>query len=136
MPLPKDKQKFALWVYPDTLKKVENLYRDDDCQSRSEFIEKAILFYAGYLTATDHKGYFPNVIVSTVKGTLDSLENRMASLLFKLAVEISMMLHVTAATNEVDESTLARLRGMCVGEVKRLHGSIPMEEAVRFQKGE
>lgn len=42
------KRKFALWVQPDTLKKVEKLYRDDDCKSRSEFIEKAILFYAGY----------------------------------------------------------------------------------------
>lgn len=70
------KRKFALWVQPDTLKKVEKLYRDDDCKSRSEFIEKAILFYAGYLTANDYRGYFPNVIVSTVKGTLDSLENR------------------------------------------------------------
>ena len=50
-------------------------WRGDDCKSRSEFIEKAILFYAGYLTANNYSGYFPNVIVSTVKGTLNSLEN-------------------------------------------------------------
>lgn len=135
MTTPKDKQKFALWAQPDTLKKVEKLYRDDDCKSRSEFIEKAILFYAGYLTANDYRGYFPNVIVSTVKGTLDSLENRMASLLFKLAVELSMNLHVTAANSEIDADTLSRLRGMCVEEVKRLHGSVRMEDAVKFQKG-
>lgn len=57
------------------------------------------------------------------------------SLLFKLAVELSMMLHVTAANNEIDEDTLSRLRGMCVEEVKRLHGSVSMENAVKFQKG-
>lgn len=130
-----NKQKFALWIHPETLEKVEKNYRDDDCKSRSEFIEKAILFYAGYLTANDYRGYFPNVIVSTLKGSLDSLENRMASLIFKMAVELSMVLHVTAATNEIDDTTLSRLRGMCVEEVKRLHGSVSMEDAVKFQKG-
>ena len=117
MPIPKEKRKFALWLRPETLAKIEKLYRDDDCRSRSEFIEKAVLFYAGYLTADDGQEYFPNVIVSTVKGSLDSLENRMASLLFKMAVELSMTLHVTAATNQIDADTLSRLRGLCVEEV-------------------
>lgn len=130
-----NKKKFALWIYPDTLEKVEKNYKDDDCRSKSEFIEKAILFYTGYLTAADYRTYFPNVIVSTMKGNLDSLENRMASLLFKMAVELSMMLHVTAANNDIDENTLSRLRGMCVEEVKKLHGNISFDEAVRFQKG-
>lgn len=134
MPIPKEKQKFALWIHPETLKKVERNYREDDCKSKSEFIEKAILFYAGYLTANDYRGYFPNVIVSTVKGTLDSFENRMANLLFKIAVELAMVLHVTAANNEIDPATLSRLRGMCVEEVKRVHGTISMEDAVKFQK--
>lgn len=135
MSIPKDKQKFSLWIHPETLKMIEKNYRDDDCKSKSEFIEKAILFYAGYLTANDYRGYFPNVIVSTLKGSLDSLENRMASLLFKMAVELSMVLHVTAANNEIDDATLSRLRGMCVEEVKRLHGAVSMEDAVKFQKG-
>lgn len=135
MPKPKDKKKFALWLHPETLAKVEKQYRDDDCRSRSEFIEKAILFYAGYLAADNCRDYIPNVVVSTVKGSLDSLENRMASLLFKVAVELSMMLHVTSAANAIDENTLTRLRGLCVEEVKRLHGAVRMEDAVRFQKG-
>lgn len=117
------------------MEKVNALYEQDDCISRSEFIEKAIRFYTGFLTAENGSDYFPNVIVSTVKGSLDSLENRMARLLFKIAVELSMMLHVTAATNEIDESTLSRLRGMCVNEVTRLQGSVTMENAVTYQHG-
>ena len=135
MPIPKEKQKFALWIRPETLTKIEKLYRDNDCRSRSEFIEKAVLFYAGYLMADDGQEYFPNVIVSKFKGSLDRLENRMASLLFKMAVELSMTLHVTAATNQIDMDTLSRLRGLCVEEVKRLHGTVRMEDAVRYQKG-
>ena len=130
-----DKNKFALWAYPETLERVEKLYREDGCKSRSEFIEKAINFYCGYLTAENYREYFPSVIVSTVKGSLDSFENRMASLLFKTAVELSMMLHMTAANYDIDEEMLSRLRGMCVKEVKRLHGTVSWGDAVKCQKG-
>ena len=130
-----DKNKFALWAYPETLERVEKLYRGNGCKSRSEFIERAINFYCGYLTAENYREYFPSVIVSTVKGSLDSFENRMASLLFKTAVELSMMLHITAANYDIDEETLSRLRGMCVKEVKRLHGTVSLDDAVKFQKG-
>ena len=130
-----DKNKFALWAYPETLERVEKLYREDGCKSRSEFVEKAINFYCGYLTAENYREYFPSVIVSTVKGSLDSFENRMASLLFKTAVELSMMLHMTAANYDIDEEMLSRLRGMCVKEVKRLHGTVSLDDAVKFQKG-
>ena len=78
----RNKKKFTLWIYPDTLEKVEKNYKHDDCRSKSEFIEKAILFYTGYLTEADYLAYFSNVIVSTMKGNLDSLENRMASFFY------------------------------------------------------
>lgn len=116
------------------MKKVEKLYREENVKSRSEFIENAINFYCGYLTAEDGKEYFPQVIVSILQGTLGAFENRMASLLFKMAVELSMSLHVTAANSDVDEETLVKLRGMCVDEVKRIHGAVLFDEAYRFQK--
>ena len=117
MPEPKDKRKFALWVREGTMEKIEKLYRSENVKSRSEFIETAINFYCGYLTANDGKEYFPQVIVSTLQGTLCAFENRMASLLFKMAVELSMSLHVTAANSEIDEGTLAKLRGLSVEEI-------------------
>lgn len=129
-----NKYKFALWVQPETMTKVEKLYKDDDCRSRSEFIEKAILFYCGYLAAKDYRDYIPNVFISTMKGTLDSLENRIANLLFKNAVEISMLSHLTAATHKVSDDTVADLREMCVADVKKIHGAIRLEDAVKFQR--
>ena len=71
-----------------------------------------------------------------MQGSLDSLEDRMASLLFKITVELCMVLHVTAAANQIDENTLSRLRGLCVEEVKRLRGAVHLEDAVRFQNGD
>lgn len=115
-----NKRKFSLWVHPSTLEKADRLYKTDNCKSMSEFIEKAILFYSGYVSAEDCRDFFPEVIVSTMQGTLDTFENRMASLLFKNAVELSMMMHITAANFRIDQDTLSRLRGKCVNDVKRL----------------
>lgn len=131
-----NKKKFALWVHPTALEKVERLYRLDNCRSKSEFIEKAILFYSGYVVSQDGRDYFPEAIVSTVQGSLDSFENRMASLMFKNAVELAMLMHIAAANFHVNEETLSRLRGKCVNDVKRLNGHISFDDAVKYQKGE
>ena len=129
------KRKFALWIYPETLKSVDKLYRSDNCRTRSEFIEKAVTFYCGYLTAEKSREYLPNVVISTMKSSLDGLENRMARMLFKMAVELSMVLHVTAASNDFSSASLSRLKGMCIEEVKSIQGAISFEDAAKFQKG-
>ncbi len=129
------KLKVTIYVEPDDMEIIEQLYRSDGCTSKTEFIEKAIRFYCGYVTAENYRDYFPSVIVNTVKGTLDSMENRMASLLFKLAVELSMNLHVTASLADVEESALTRLRGECVDEVKKLNGKITFDDIVKVRRG-
>ncbi len=130
------KIRIPLWIYPSVEDKIQKNYEADNCKSPSEFIEKAVLFYCGYLSSEEYKQYLPGVIVSTMQGSLDSFEDRMATLLFKMAVELCMILHVTAATNEINEETLTRLRGLCVDEVKRLRGAVRLEDAVKFQNGE
>ena len=47
MSVSKDKIKFAAYLHPETLDKIKELYRRDDCSSKSEFIEKAVRFYIG-----------------------------------------------------------------------------------------
>lgn len=127
--------RFNFRTTPDIMEKIDDLYKKAGCATRAEFIEKAIIFYCGYLTANDYREYFPNVIVSTMKATLDALEDRMANLLFKNAVAISMMLHVVAATNNIDKDSLTALEGMCVADVKRIHGTIRLQDAVKYQRG-
>ena len=37
-----EKIKFPLYVFPETMKTVDILYKSDNCSSRTEFMEKAI----------------------------------------------------------------------------------------------
>ena len=135
MSVPKDKIKFALYLYPETLERVRELYRQDDCISRSEFIEKAVRFYVGYLTAEDPSNYLPNLFLSNMRSIASESNSRTNRMLFKLAVEQAMMMNVLAANYDIAPETLARLRGSCVQEVKRLNGTFSLEDAVDLQKG-
>ena len=128
------KIKFPLWVTPKTMETVKEMYKDDDCRSQSEFIEKAIQAYVGYLRADNSPGMLPNYMVSTMKAIVDSSDTRMCRMLFKLAVEMAMMMNILASMQDIDPITLQRLRGECVHEVKRLNGNFSFEDAVEWQK--
>lgn len=135
MAVPKDKYKFALWLYPKTLSRVTEIYKADGCRSRSEFIEKAILFYIGHLTAEDDTSYLPNALLSNMKSIVSESDNRQNRMIFKLAVEMAMMMNLIAAEFDIDKLSLERLRGECVKEVKRLNGSFSFDDAYEWQKG-
>ena len=135
MSAPKDKKKFLLWAYPSTLELVRNNYKKDKCKSQSEFIERAIRYYAGHVTAEDDTSYLPNAFLSNMKSIVAESDNRISHLLFKLAVELAVTMNVVAATNEIDKLTLSRLRGECVNELKRLNGNFSFDDAADWQKG-
>ena len=135
MTIPKNKCKFPLWLYPDTRDRVRELYRNDGCRSQSEFIEKAILFYIGHLTVQNDTSYLPNAFLSTMKSIAAESDNRQSRMMFKLAVEMAMMMNLIAASQEIDETSLARLRGECIKEVKRLNGNFKLEDAYEWQRG-
>lgn len=131
-----NKQKFALWVYPATLEEVGYAYEADNCKSKSEFIEKAINFYLGFLKQEDNINYLSPKITSSVDAVVHGPEQRINRNLFKIAVELGKLSHMLAAVNDVDEATLQELHEMCLDEVRHINGVINFEKAVRFQNGE
>ena len=64
---PKGKTKFQLWLRPDALELVKNYYRKADCRSQSEYIEKAIRYYSGFVNAEDEGTYLPNAFLSNMR---------------------------------------------------------------------
>lgn len=129
------KRRFQSWLRPSTIELMDRLYEDDNCKSKSEFIEKAIRFYAGFLSTNNAKEYLPNVVISTLKSIVAESSNRQNRMLFKLAVEIAIMQNLIALDQNIDPISLERLRGDCVKEVKRLNGSFSFEDALEWQQG-
>ena len=129
------KRRFQLWIKPSMLELADQYYHIDNCVSRSEFIEKAILFYVGYVSSQQSQDYLADVIPSTVKGIVDESSNRMGRLLFKMAVEQAVISNILAAVCDVNQQELKRLRGQCVQEIRRTNGMISFENALDWQQG-
>ena len=105
----------------------------DNCKNRSEFTEKALRFYIGYLKANEATEFLCNVLSTTLKGILENNESRMRSLMFKWAVELNMMCHIIAAHYGADEINRRALRALAVDEVKKNVGKISIDHALDVQ---
>ena len=131
----KGKTKFALWITPECKKLVDDCYADDQCQSRSEYIEKAILFYTGFLYAEKADRYLPKVLQQILSGTLDWFAERIGRQLFKLAVEQNVNNHILASDTDIDARSYQKMRGLSMDEVKRTNGRIDFEDALLSERG-
>ena len=133
-----EKIKFSNYFSPDVMELVNRLYRQDNCRTKSEFVQKAVRFYCGYLlnreeTAMD---FIAPQIASLTEGIVAGTEHRLSRAMFKIAVELGAVTHMLAAVNDVDDETLYKLRAMCTDEVKRINGTISFESAVRYQRSD
>ena len=128
------KEKFALWITPEAKQKVESHFKKDNCKSKSEYIEKAVHFYSGYLDTQNASEYLPRVLADVLEGKLGAFGKRMGHLLFKQAVDQDLMANLFASDINVSLDTLQKLRVRCVKNVKETNGEIDFQDAFRFQK--
>ncbi|MBR1384320.1 MAG: hypothetical protein IJ555_11020 [Ruminococcus sp.] len=131
-----NKEKQAVWLYPETKELMVSHLSAANAKSQSEFIEKAIRFYAGYLdTNSDNMTeYLGATVAAVMDGIIKGSEQRISRALFKLAVESAMQSHIIAALNDVDEKTIDNLRGMCIDDVRKTNGVIDFKKAYRYQR--
>ena len=130
-----EKKMYSIWLTPETNDLVTSLYKIDNCSTKSIFVERAVRFYAGYVTANKSTDYLATAVNDSVKRTLGSFENRMAKMLFKYSVEQAMMMNVLASIHKVEQPQLDILRGQCIEEIKRTRGQFSFSDAMKVQHG-
>lgn len=130
----KDKVKFTLWLSPEMRKEVEYAYREDNCASQSEFIEKAIRFYSGYIHTQKASNYLPRILSEILDGKFAVIQKKLGRMMFKHSVETNITNHILCADTDIDVPTYQHLRNRSVREVKETNGELTFENALRFQK--
>ena len=123
----KEENRFPLRLDDVTRWKIECWYKKSGCQSRNEFVERAVNFYADYLAGQEN-GVLPAAIQSAIDGRLSLLEDRMARILYKLAVETDMGMSAVLDCIQVDADYLRRLRSNSVKNVKATNGLLTFEQ--------
>ena len=129
-----NKTRIPAWIRPSTIRRMDGWLEADNCQSRSEFVDKALRFYMGYLGTEDNTTYISQAILTAIQGTLDDNNNRLRTILFKCAVELNMLCHTIAAHFRTDPIHTRELRAYAVDEVKRTNGQIKFEDAQDVQR--
>lgn len=73
------KTRIPVWLYPSTIQTIDKMMPMDNCKSRSEFLEKAALFYAGYVSGRDAAAFLPTALVSAMRATVQECSSNSQS---------------------------------------------------------
>ena len=115
---------------PETKQKIERWYREDNCRSKNEFIEKAVNRYADMLSAGESTT-LPRAVQSAIDNRLKPFEDRISSLLYKQAVEMDMMTSLVLQSLNVSEEVLRQERAKSIAAVKKTNGQLRIEQKLR-----
>ena len=130
------KEKYAFWLTPEAKKMIEINAPLANCGSQSEFVEKAIRFYDGYVHANKTGAYLPHATREVLEGTLGVFGDRLGRLLFKLVVEHNMTNHLLGGDVDMTRDEYSKMRGSSVREVASTHGNISFKDVLLFHPEE
>ena len=63
-----NKKSTTIWLRPSVISRMDGWLEADNCQSRSEFVDKALRFYMGYLGTEDNTTYISRAILTAIQG--------------------------------------------------------------------
>ena len=89
--------RFALYTDESTMELVDKHHKEDGCGCKSEYITKAIQYYAELHSLQDCSHVVPDIITSTLKDITRERDNRQGRLLFKMA-ELTILQNIIAAS--------------------------------------
>ena len=70
-----EKIRFQMRISPDTDRRIKEAMPLANCQSKNEFVEKALLFFCGYLSCDDNTEYLAPLVVSSLQSTVKTVRN-------------------------------------------------------------
>ena len=130
----KNENRLNFRMTDETAAKIERWHQEDNC-SRNEFVEKAVNFYADSLAA-ENSTTLPLAIQTAIDSRLKLFEDRIASLLYKQAVEMDMAMSILLQSVNVDEEVLRQERARSIAAVKRTNGQLRLEQKLRELESE
>lgn len=123
-----------MYLDENTYLDVKETFRKDNCSSLTEFMERAVIYYLGYVNAERIVDYLSPTIMSSMKAASNENTTRLSRMLFKVAVEVAIMNNLVAAMIQFDPEQYGVLRRECENEVRRTNGEFGMEDAYRWQR--
>ena len=125
----KKESQLRIWVTPELIDKMEKTIKETGCPSRSEFVRDAIEFYIAYHNQNKNVNFISPIISSVIKNEIDGAVRNISAMLFKMAVEESLLTEVLAWYADIDTDNLDNIRELCKYKVATTNGILSFKEA-------
>ena len=102
--------------------------KDHGYGSPSDFIRDAIEFYVEWTNRESSEKFLTPALESVVRGIVKDSEDRTCRLLFKMAVDLNLIMRIICTDYNYSESELKDLRRESVRIVSDTNGSIHLGE--------
>lgn len=130
---PGSRERYSTWLSEETLQIIKDNYKDDDCFTQGEYIEKAVQFYSSYRESEEPSEFLSITLISIIRNILNAAVDRQNKMLFKVAVELAVLSNVIASVEEIPIEQISRLRVECIKEVKGTNDIMDFEKAKGWQ---
>lgn len=103
-------------------------------RSRNDFIRDAIDFYMEWLDKPSSQKFLTPALESVIGAKVRDIEDRIARLLFKLAVAQNMQAHIVADIAQLSEDDTENYRRLALREMKETSGRMEMRDILNSSK--
>ena len=123
-------EKYTLTIRMDGKKEKEIREKMGEAHVRSlnAFVLKAIEFYLGYLRQGKNLNYISPILASSIKSEMKNSEQNMSEIIFKMAVQITMLTQVVADDHNFHSEYLEELYRWSAEKVASTNGIISLED--------
>ena len=122
------KNQYNFRYEPYIMRMVEENYKDDNCATKNEYISKAIEYYSGQLATQKNDQFISTKVASLLRSIVKYSQHNTEKIIFKLAVEIAMMMRLIARSQNVSKEDLAWLRHDCIKDIKATNGTLNFDD--------
>lgn len=124
------KQRVPVWLEPQIIEKLNSLIPLQNVANISQLIAKAVDFYLGYLGTNDATEFLSETLVGVVDSSIRQTEGRNATNMFRLAVEMDIIMRILATGMDIPNEVIENLRGKSIKAVKKNNGKVKFEDAL------
>lgn len=131
------KKSYNFYLSPEADCMIDSSLVASDSRSRSDFVEKAVRYYAASLGAEMHKELLSQELIRVLQDNIKNVENHISSTIFKMAGEqaVLSLLFADMLVENLDRKELQRYRNEAYDLIRKRHGSIMFEDALTNCEG-
>lgn len=131
-----EKIRTGISISKDLLKECDEYLLKSEYENRSELIESALMLFLASRNISEKSEILVPELAECIAKASDDGITKLSKGLFRYAVEVEMLIALTADKFHVNEKELKRIRKDAVNNVRRTKGKINLDELILRTKKE